>query len=260
MSPPARLITIPFSHYCEKARWALDRGGVPYVEDGHLPIFHAPHARRARRAAGHPGGGRSVPVLVTDAGTYADSTEIAAYVDGRRPGTLRPADPAARAEALALEDELDRQLGPAARRWAYHHLLPNRAAAARLAVAVPRWEYLAFRAARPLAVAMLRRAMAITPAGVARSQLKLDAAFALIDDRLGDGRRYLVGDRFTIADLTFAALAAPVLLPAEQPFRPADLADFPAAAQPELARWRGTRAGAFALRMYRDERATSPSP
>ena len=28
---PARLITIPISHFCEKARWALQRAGVAYV-------------------------------------------------------------------------------------------------------------------------------------------------------------------------------------------------------------------------------------
>ena len=28
-----RLITIAFSHYCEKARWALDRAGIVFEED-----------------------------------------------------------------------------------------------------------------------------------------------------------------------------------------------------------------------------------
>ena len=34
-----RLITIRFSHYCEKARWALDRGRIAYEERSHLPLF-----------------------------------------------------------------------------------------------------------------------------------------------------------------------------------------------------------------------------
>ena len=28
------LITIPISHYCEKARWALDRAALPYESTG----------------------------------------------------------------------------------------------------------------------------------------------------------------------------------------------------------------------------------
>ena len=50
-APRARLITIPFSHYCEKARWALDYCGVPYTEDAHLPGLHI---RPTRRAGGGP--------------------------------------------------------------------------------------------------------------------------------------------------------------------------------------------------------------
>jgi glutathione S-transferase len=38
--PNLRLLTIPISHYCEKARWALDRLGLPYVEERHLQVFH----------------------------------------------------------------------------------------------------------------------------------------------------------------------------------------------------------------------------
>ena len=33
------LITISFSHYCEKARWALDRCGIEFRERANLPLF-----------------------------------------------------------------------------------------------------------------------------------------------------------------------------------------------------------------------------
>ena len=32
---PLRLVTIPISHYCEKARWALERAGIAYREERH---------------------------------------------------------------------------------------------------------------------------------------------------------------------------------------------------------------------------------
>ena len=38
----------------------------------------------------------------------------------------------------------------------------------------------------------------------------LREVFQQVDERLADGRQFLVGDRFTAADLTFAALASPV--------------------------------------------------
>ena len=41
----------------------------------------------------------------------------------------------------------------------------------------------------------------------------MQETFDAVAARLDDGRRYLCGDAFTAADLAFAALAAPVLVP-----------------------------------------------
>ena len=35
-----RLITIGVSHYCEKARWALERFNLPFTEERHAPLTH----------------------------------------------------------------------------------------------------------------------------------------------------------------------------------------------------------------------------
>ncbi|HEX8952261.1 MAG TPA: glutathione S-transferase N-terminal domain-containing protein, partial [Polyangia bacterium] len=115
------LITIPFSHFCEKARWALDWCGVPYVERGYLPGLHLLRTRRI--------GGRTVPALVrADGSALTDSTEILRWADAQAPAhrKLLPTDAAARAAADAFEDELDEVLGPATRLWAYAYGLRNR--------------------------------------------------------------------------------------------------------------------------------------
>lgn len=242
-----RLITIPFSHYCEKARWGLSRCDVPFVEDGHLPLFHYLPARRA-------GGGRTVPILVAGDTLLADSTEILAWADGLRPGALLPSDPADRSDALALEDDFDTHLGPAARRWAYFQLLPRRDIDDLVTRGVPRWERLAFKATRPVAVAVLQRSLKIDAAGAERSRAKIEDTFARVAQQLGDGRRYLVGDRFTVADLTFAALASPILLPPELPTALPPLESFGEAARAQMTAWRASVAGQHALRMYRDHR------
>jgi len=239
-----RLITIPFSHYCDKARWALDRCGVPYEEDGHLPMFHY----RATRNAG----GRSVPVLITPERVLVDSTDIVAWADSHKPGTLIPEDSA---DALALEDDFDRQLGPATRRWAYAQLLPQRRADAALTADVPRWQAVALRAVRPVAARLLKRSLAITPEGVDRSRKKIAETFARVTERLADGRRFLAGDRFTVADLTFAALASPIVFPPEHPrMRGASLDMLSPAARAEVEAWRASPPGRFALRMYAEQR------
>ena len=118
---PARLVAIPISHYCEKARWALDRAGVAYREERHIQVVHRIAARRA-------GGGNTVPVLVTADGVFAQSADILAYADRHTEPAARlyPEDPAQRAEVVALARDFDADLGPQGRRWMYFHILPRR--------------------------------------------------------------------------------------------------------------------------------------
>jgi glutathione S-transferase len=242
-SEHVRLVTIPFSHYCEKARWALDRANVRYQEDGYLPMLAWVPALRA-------GGKRTVPVLVTPDGAVSDSTEILRWAD-RKGGldTLWTCE-----ECAKLEEEFDRYLGPAARRVAYDAMLGNRKALAAMLGAAPRWQARLAKATLPAMVALVRRGLRIEPATVARSREKLDSIFADVATRLADGRKYLTGARFSAADLTFAALAAPVVAPPgyDRWLPPTETWSEPMHAL--VDHYRATPAGAFALRVYRDHR------
>ncbi len=248
----ARLITIPFSHFCEKARWALDVCGVPYTEDTHVPLLHYAATLRA-------GAKRTVPALIDGDTIIPDSTPIIAYADARRPGTLIPDDPAVREDALGIEDALDRQLGPATRRWAYFQLIDRRDLDQYLFAGVPRWEAFTLRVTRRATVAALKRSLKIDAAGAERSRAKIDEAFANVGGLLGDGRRYLLGDRFTVADLTFAALAAPVLLPPQFGHRLPPIDELPPRAREQVAIWQQSPPGKFAARIYAEHRAAAVS-
>ncbi len=118
-----RLITIPISHYCEKARWALDRAGIAYREERHVQLLHRVAARRA-------GGGSTVPVLVTGSGVLEESNDILTWVDERTPAERRlfptESGSAARGEVDALCRRFDDQLGPTGRRLIYVHVLKQR--------------------------------------------------------------------------------------------------------------------------------------
>lgn len=247
----ARLITIGFSHFCEKARWALDRVEFDYVEEPHLPVLHW-------AASFGTGGRRTVPVLVVDGRVLSDSSDIVGYLAERAPRDARlyPSDPTARQTALKLEDLFDRRLGPATRRIAYFHVLPHKAAFIELAQdpkIAPRWERALGEPLYPVLAAMLRRGLKIDEAGVERSRRAVTEVFSDVEARLGDGRRYLCGDEFTVADLTFASLAAPVVLPPEYgaPFPSPE--QVPALAE-LIAEYRATAAGKFALRLYAEDR------
>src|SRR5262245_7737700 len=244
------LITIPISHYCEKARWALDHAGVRYRERPHLQLIHWLAVRRA-------GGGRTAPVLVCGDRVLADSAEIVAEADARAPDDRRlyPDDPAAADEARELEREFDERLGPKGRLWMYDALRGRRdIAIAYACTGVPAWERRLLPVAYPLVTRVIDRYLRITPAGAARSEAEVRGVFDAVAERLADGRPYLCGDRFTAADLTFASLAAAVLMPPEYGVPLPQPEELPVAMAAVVREFRAHPAGVHALAMYRDER------
>jgi len=254
-APRPVLVTIPISHYCEKARWALDRAGVDYEERRHLPALHRVAVRRA-------GGGLTAPVLVCELGVLADSTDIIIYADRRAPAAARmlPEDAATAAEARALADDFDERLGPATRLWVYHQLSGHaELAAGAMTDGVPGWQRHAFRYGSRALAAVIARVLTITPATAVEAEATFRAVWAEVDARLAGGRRYLVGDTFTIADLTFAALAAPLTAPAEYGVRLPAVEELPPAMAAVVREHRETPAGRHALAMFREERVPAPA-
>lgn len=241
-------ITIPLSHYCEKARWGLDRVALPYREEAHIPLAHRLWTKRDEKG--------TVPVLVHGGRRFADSTDILVHADAvAGGGALYPREAALRQEVDTLEELFDTQLGPHVRRWVYAQVLPDAALLRSVwSVGVPRAEAGLLPVIVPLARRLVRMAYRITPESARRSLERVRGVFAQVDDRLRDGRRFLVGERFSAADLTFAALAAPMLLPVECRAAAPTLEAVPAAMREEVLRLRDTEAGRFGLRLFAQER------
>jgi len=248
--PKLRLVTISPSHYCEKARWALDRAGERYREERHAPLFHMAATYRAS-------GTRTVPILVTPHEKIADSTEILRHVDrGLDPEKrLFPHEAQLDGEVSALEEMLDAKLGPKTRSWAYAWLLPERDLFVDLMdVELPRVERALFRASVDVVRAAMRRAFPQGDAAKTKGRERIEKTLGEVSARLADGRKYLVGDRLTAADVTFAALAAPCILPPEYGTKMPDVARIPEGMRRDVDAFRATPAGAHALWMYREER------
>jgi glutathione S-transferase len=250
MSEPPVLITIPISHYCEKARWALDRAGVDYEEQAHLQVLHWIPVTRV-------GGNKTAPVLVWGDRVFAESADIVEEAGARAPAGrgLFPDDPAAAAEVRALQSEFDANLGPEGRRWMYNALHGRRdIAVAYGCTGVPAWQRRALPFAYPVVVRIIDRYLDVTPATAARSEAAVRASFDAVAERLSDGRPYLCGERFSAADLTFAALAAPMLMPPEYGVPLPQPEELPPAMAATVRELREHPAGAYALRMFREER------
>jgi glutathione S-transferase len=245
-----RLLTIPISHFCEKARWALDRAGVGYEEESHVQGIHRIVARRA-------GGGTTMPVLVTDDGVFAESEDILRYADerleeGRR---LFPADRRLRDDVVGLCRELDEGLGPDGRRLMYALMLELKGPMLRVNnQGVPAWEGRTMSALWPLVTRWGRRDLGIGEDTVRTDEENVRRAFDAMAERRGDGRPYLCGERFTAADLTFAALAAAVVVPPEYGVRLPQPDELPEHIARMVRDFREHPAGAYAMELFRTER------
>jgi glutathione S-transferase len=224
--------------------------GVEYVEEGSPPLFHVPAVKSA-------GGKRSTPVLVTDDGVYADSTDILEYLDEREGLDWRPypTDPELRREAIELEEHFDTALGPHTRRLAYYYLMQHKDLFLSSVLAgVEGARRGLFRLARPAVVFLMRKSMRIDDRGRDISLDKVRSIFAEVGDRLDVGSGYLVGGRFTAADLTFAALGAPAVLPPAYGSPLPSLDEAPSELGGLIEDFRATPAGEFILRCYVEHR------
>jgi glutathione S-transferase len=242
-----RLITIPVSHYCEKVRWGLDYLQLPFQELPHMPPFH-------RQATGKYGG-ESTPVLIAGDGTIVtDSTQCLRYLDKLQPGKLYPIEPNVQALTTELELLFNQTLGVHTRRWGYSYILTPKLVYSRWTVGVPLWEKLLFPIVFPKIRSMVQAGMDITDTSAAESFVQINKVLARVGEVLSDGRKYLLGDRFSAIDITFAALAAPILQPQQAHIPPARLDELPTQMQSEIRHCQATPAGEFGLRMYREHR------
>jgi len=241
---------IELSHYNEKARWALDYKRLPHERRVPMPGLHGIRALLLTHGAQ-----RRLPVLELDGRRIGDSTAIIAALEEHVPEPpLYPADPGRRARALELEDWFDEQLAPALRRFAWHHTLSDTdaVAAALFTRPAPARERM-LRLMAPAARRLVRLDFDINDDTAAAARADVVAAMDRLESELQESG-YLVGDRFTVADLTAAALFTPVLAPPQRPYAPPALAPPLLELRAELSARRG---GEWVAEMYARHRGES---
>lgn len=246
MQETLTLYQFTISHYCEIARWALDRSRLPYVTENLVPLLHLPVVKRMAPKT-------SVPVVRDGDTIVQGSAKIIDHLEVRVPTlALTPTDPAL--AMLAREKTLwaDREIGIHLRRYFYYHAFQHRQAVLHMLLQQAPWYGVAlFQGAFPLVRQAFFRAMNINESTAAGSRARLETALSALDKEL-ETRDYLVGDSFSRADLSVAALLAHMFRPPQHdlewlPTQPPPLDEF-------IAGWDNSRVGVWVREIYAKHR------
>ena len=207
-----KLLEFPHSHYCEKARWALDHKGVAFKSVVIMPGLHMITVRRFAP-------GTSVPVLLNGDEVVQGSSEIIHYLEQKYPArSLTPADETERRECLEIEHSMDKKLGVNIRRILYQGLLAHPDFVRYcFTYPMPWMKQLVFRLFYPILRSKIHQTYVISEARVEQARREFAAAMDEIGRKL-EQKRYLVGEKFSRADMSVAAMLSFLAMPPEHPF------------------------------------------
>ena len=246
MTPP-KLYVFAISHYCEKARWALDYLGVEYEIEYLVPGLHA------ERMTSLGAGGSSLPALVNDGKLIQGSSNIISWAESA-PNNGRTLDCENSSLISDITSRVDDVLGVHVRRMYYSEALVEHPDTVLPIFAdyLDDEEATLLRKIWELVVAsMIERMDLGADQGRESRQLVLQQ-LDWFDELLGDGRDYLLGDTFTRVDLSAASILAPLSMASEHPTY-GNLQLPPRIAQ-DVAEWQSRPISQFVARMYRRHR------
>ena len=254
------LYTFAISHFSEKIRWTLDALGLEYTEVVMTPTLHLVPALRM---GGH--GETTLPILrISPAGGgepehVQDSTDILKWLDRHRgPFDLMPRDRTLNQDIMDIEARFD-AIGKDVARYLYQASFDNDARILGMWTQnanqqQARW----VRFFYPLTKWLFKRRLSINVEEAAQSALRIQQAMAWLDGRLSDGRSFLAGQQFSVADITAASILAPLVCPDQHAIYGSASFRQGAATPPA---WLGNRpCVAWVRRLYETHRSVQGAP
>ena len=239
-----------YSHFNEKARWALDFKRVPHMRTSYLP---GPHQPKIRKLTGQT----QTPVVRFGDDYLYGSARIIDELEKRYPSPpLYPEDGSQRIRALEIQSWFDSEIGPRGRRAVLNSMMGETAYFANMfSEGQTAGKRCFYRTILPLAKGKIRRGNDITgPESVADGVAALQEGFDFVAREAG-AAGYLVGDTFSVADLTAAAILAPVADPPDcEMTRPRPV---PAVVAEFIARFADHPGREWVLEMYRRHRGAT---
>lgn len=237
------------SHYCEKARWALDYCKVDYRIELLAPGEHIKIARNLGLDD------TTLPILVTDEASIQGSSQIIDWAEANKADAGVHLNPDVDLEVCRqMEQRLDRRFGVHVRRYYYSEALTQQPQTVRsiFTDGLPWRQKIVLRLAWGEICKRMIRGMDLGVDQGLESRQVVDTELSWIDEHLADGRQFLLGDRFSRADLSAAALIATLALPASHPTY--NKLRVPAGVAADLASWQDRRSLQWVREIYQQYR------
>jgi glutathione S-transferase len=257
---PWTMVSIIVSQGSEMVRWALQRAGLPFVEQLHAPLLHILATLRV-------GGGVEVPVIVANGVTVSSSDGMLELIDAHSPpGRNVYGD--TEGERLANQDllrDLTVYFGPSVRRYVYALVLPNKPLMYPLFVyGAPAWEAAVVRYLWGPWRWLLGIALGLTPENLRVAPGLMEHGLARVDAEIAKrGTPFLAGAAPGGIDAVISALMSPMIFPPQFGGKLPDLERCPAELQAFVARARDRPSGRLALATYaaiRSDPSIGPAP
>jgi glutathione S-transferase len=209
-----KLYIFVHSHFCEKGRWTLSHHGIDFEPAYLAPGMHMAFAKKHKLPS------TSLPILRVNGEMIQGSSSIIDWAEAKCAEPERSLAPTADADkCLELEKRLDDVLGVHVRRFYYSEALIEYPGRVRQVFSkdLSFFPKILLRGMWPMVRKRMIEMMDLGTEQREDSKRVIEEELDWLDETLSDGRGYLLGDKFSRADLTAASLLAPIVRPKEHP-------------------------------------------
>lgn len=237
----------------EISRWILNINQIQHIEKRYNPK-HA--VNKVNQLSGSDGFGNNPVMESTDSLIFSPESFVQ-YYDDKIPEyrKLIPSNHEKANEVIGLYNLFTQELNTAVWQYVYTELFRDKSSAKSfLKLDASLWQKLGITFRFGSYKKSLSKEWDIDDKDPIVFLVKIQKIIDQVSDLLSDGRKYLGGDGFSAADIAFASVVAPVILPVEYGGSMYKLNEISEELRQQIFTLRATPAGQYVLGLYQDER------
>lgn len=255
-APRLRLVSTRLSPAPEIMRWLLEIRGISYAEEAHAPAFHVLVSQRHRVPP-------ELPLVLGPEGISSGIRQCLDALDEkcRKGETVYGEDDRTRRETKEAIDVFHSKLFLPAIQIYYFHMLDERRLILDFSLdRAPWWQRLLVQLFYPVWKRVIISGLKLQNFDIKVALANIEDAFVFVEQRITPSQPFLHGATPGTADIVFASLAAPLLLPERYGAKLPDVHNLPRPLRDLVNAFRARRGGQFVDLVYRQARPVPQPP